>query len=111
MSTPDDIDALAGEYVLGTLDAAERADVAARRAGDPALSAAIRAWERRLAPLDAAMPAVAPPADLFARIERQIDAGQDLRLPLAAATSSSFSKRAPAVGAIAHSPRRRWRPA
>ena len=52
MSEMDDIDAIAGEYVLGTLDADERADVTARRAREPALDNAIRAWEQRLSPLD-----------------------------------------------------------
>jgi anti-sigma-K factor RskA len=37
------------------------------------LEAAIGAWERRLAPLDAETGSVAPPGDLFARIERRID--------------------------------------
>ena len=73
MTTPEDIDALAGEYVLGTLDAAERTAVAARRQREPLLEAAIGAWERRLAPLDAETGSVAPPGDLFARIERRID--------------------------------------
>ena len=54
MSEEEDIEALAGEYVLGTLDAAERAAVAARRQREPALAAAIEAWEQRLAPLDEA---------------------------------------------------------
>ncbi len=47
----EEIDMLAGEYVLGTLDAAERAMVAARRQREPALDQAIRAWEARLGPL------------------------------------------------------------
>ncbi|NOU05014.1 MAG: hypothetical protein HOO99_02410 [Hyphomicrobiaceae bacterium] len=74
MTTPDDIDDLAGEYVLGTLDAAERAQVAARRLRETALDAAIRDWERRLSPLNETTAAVAPPGDLLQRIERQIDA-------------------------------------
>lgn len=69
MSDLDDIDALAAEYVLGTLDARERADVAARRGREPRLDAAIRDWERRLAPLDAMIAEVPPPAGLRARIE------------------------------------------
>ena len=77
MTARDDIDDLAGEYVLGTLDTGERATVAARRQREPELDAAIRDWERRLAPLDAATRAVAPPADLFDRIERRIGAGGD----------------------------------
>jgi anti-sigma-K factor RskA len=73
MSDPEDIDALAGEYVLGTLDAAERAGVAARRSREPALDAAILAWERRLAPLDEGAPVVEPPEGLFTRIEASIE--------------------------------------
>ena len=37
MTATDDIDVLAGEYVLGTLPAAERATVAARRGREPAV--------------------------------------------------------------------------
>ena len=60
------------EYVLGTLDAAERAGVDARRVREPALDAAIAAWEKRLAPLLADVRGVAPPADLFNRIETRL---------------------------------------
>lgn len=74
MSELDDIDALAGEYVLGTLDAGERASVDARRQREPAIEAAIRDWEQRLAPLDAATSPVAPPSDLLARIEQRLAA-------------------------------------
>lgn len=75
MTERDDIDGLAGEYVLGTLDAGERAAIAARRLREPDLDAAIRSWEGRLAPLNAGTKPVPPPPDLFARIERQIAAG------------------------------------
>jgi anti-sigma-K factor RskA len=68
----DDIDGLAAEYVLGTLDVAERASVAARRQREPALDTAIRDWERRLAPLNAAVADVAPPASTFAKIESRL---------------------------------------
>ena len=83
MSDPEDIEALAGEYVLGTLDVAERTAVAARRPREPALDAAILAWERRLAPLDESAPLVEPPAGLFARIEAEIE-GQPGKSPGAA---------------------------
>lgn len=73
MTERDDIDMLAAEYVLGTLDAAERTAVAARRRREAGLEAAIVAWEQRLSPLDAATAAVAPPAEVFARIEARID--------------------------------------
>ncbi len=42
MTGDEDLDGLAGEYVLGTLDADERAAVAARRLREPALDMAIR---------------------------------------------------------------------
>lgn len=72
MTARDEIDDLAGEYVLGTLDAAERTVLSARRLHDPELDAAIREWERRLAPLDDATQPVQPPPELFAKVERRI---------------------------------------
>ena len=60
---------LAGEYVLGTLDAAEARAAEARMLAEPAFRAEVRAWEARLYPLAALVPAVAPPASLWARIE------------------------------------------
>lgn len=72
MNDREDIDGLAAEYVLGTLDATERTAVAARRRRENELDAAIGDWERRLAPLADAIPAVAPPAGIFSRIETQL---------------------------------------
>jgi anti-sigma-K factor RskA len=57
----DDIDGLAGEYVLGSLDAAERKQVNARRQTDASLAAAIVAWERRLGPLSDRGQGATPP--------------------------------------------------
>jgi anti-sigma-K factor RskA len=74
MTNGDDIDMEAAEYVLGTLDAPGRVAIAARRTREPRLDAAIRDWERRLAPLDAQTPAVAPPPGLFPAIEQRIAA-------------------------------------
>jgi anti-sigma-K factor RskA len=68
MTEEENIEDLAAEFVLGSLDAAERAEVEARRALERPLKAAIEAWERRLAPLLEAAPEVAPPPDLFDRI-------------------------------------------
>jgi anti-sigma-K factor RskA len=76
MNDREDIDGLAAEYVLGTLDAAERTAVAARRQREGDLDAAIGAWERRLSPLADAIAPLEPPAGLFSRIEAQLaDAG------------------------------------
>ena len=72
MNEHDDIDAVAAEYVLGTLDASERASVAARRHRELRLDAAIVDWERRLAPLAEASAAIAPPPGLFQKIEARL---------------------------------------
>lgn len=73
MTDENDIDGLAGEYVLGTLDAEERASITARRRREPALDAAIADWERRLAPLiETTLPTV-PPTTLFPKIEARIN--------------------------------------
>ncbi len=74
MSAPtnDDIDTLAGEYVLGTLSAAARATVEARMTGEPALREAVQAWEARLLPLTAIVAPVDPSPGLWARIERSV---------------------------------------
>jgi anti-sigma-K factor RskA len=72
MSELDDIEAVAGEYVLGTLDADERSAVSARRERDPALDRAIRRWETDFAPLMEVGEPVQPPADLFSRIETSL---------------------------------------
>jgi anti-sigma-K factor RskA len=72
MTELDDIDALAGEYVLGTLSRDERRAAATRRETDKALDAAIEAWERRLGPLVDVVPPVAPPPNLYSKIRAQI---------------------------------------
>jgi len=72
---PAERDLRAAEYVLGTLDAGERAAFELERAVDPATEAAVRAWERRLAPLARAVPAVEPPAHLWPEIAREIARG------------------------------------
>lgn len=61
---PEARDALAAEYVLGTLEAREAAAVAAALPADPALREAVAAWEARLAPLVALAPPEAPPPGL-----------------------------------------------
>jgi anti-sigma-K factor RskA len=68
---PDD-DFAAAEFALGTLDAGERATLAARRLREPELDAAIRAWEARLSPLAEATPPIAPPVDFLPAIEARI---------------------------------------
>jgi anti-sigma-K factor RskA len=65
----EDIDALAGDYVLGTLSAPRRAAVAARLEHEPALRDAVAAWEARLLPLVALAPPAEPSPEVWRRIE------------------------------------------
>jgi anti-sigma-K factor RskA len=68
----DTLDELASEYVLGTLPAEQRAEVAQRLKHDAELRAAVDAWEQRLLPLTALAAPVAPSRQLWQRIERNI---------------------------------------
>lgn len=61
MIESDDIEWLAAEYVLGSMPPEERKAVAARRAIDPRLAAAIVAWERLLTPLSHSVAEIEPP--------------------------------------------------
>ncbi len=70
MTDRDESDALAGEFVLGTLDPEERRAAEQRIAQDPAFAGAVARWERRLAPMAAIAEPVEPPAGLWARIEQ-----------------------------------------
>jgi anti-sigma-K factor RskA len=66
----DDRDGLAAEYVIGTLEAAERAYVERLAARDPVMAGLIADWQDRLMPLILLAPPVPPPAGLWRRIER-----------------------------------------
>jgi anti-sigma-K factor RskA len=76
----EEIDALASEYVLGTLDANERRAADARIASEPEFRAAVAGWEKRLQPLADAEPPVAPSAGAFAAILARIAAEPPLAL-------------------------------
>lgn len=64
-------DALAAEYVLGVLDLAERAEVAARIKRDPAFAARVSDWEERLGGLNDGF-AEAPAPNLLPQIEARL---------------------------------------
>ncbi|MCM5703881.1 anti-sigma factor [Larsenimonas salina] len=74
MTENDTLNMLAAEYVLGTLDADDRADIARRRLQEPDLDALILAWEARLAPLSEEALPVSPRPELRTGIEQRIDA-------------------------------------
>lgn len=81
---------LAGEYVLGCLDAAEMRRVEAMARTDPALRAAIAEWTERLAPLGALAKPVAPPPALWQRLEATINGGNVVPLRASAWRSTRF---------------------
>jgi anti-sigma-K factor RskA len=68
-------EALAAEYVLGSLDRAARVRAERMRQSDPAFARLVDLWQQHLAPLAAATPAVRPPPKVWAAIE-QVLAGQ-----------------------------------
>lgn len=69
---PDRAEALAAEYVAGTLRGSARRRFEALLASHPALRAAVRSWEDRLMPLTGALPPVEPPRRVWQRIERRL---------------------------------------
>jgi anti-sigma-K factor RskA len=105
MTEEDDIDALAAEYVLGSLSREERTGVDARRGSDRALDAAVAAWERRLAPLSDFIPGERPPAHVFEgiamRIWGQPHATRPANVLLLQHTTRRWRKVAIAAGALA----------
>jgi anti-sigma-K factor RskA len=72
MTHDDDQEALAAEYVLGTLDADERAQAQTLIGIDKSFADVVRRWERRLGELHLMVDAVDPPADTWERIKAGI---------------------------------------
>ncbi|MBO9508178.1 anti-sigma factor [Thalassospira sp. A3_1] len=73
MTDREDIDMLAAEYVLGTLDPDMRRIVDERRSHEDDLNAAIADWEKRLSPLNAHYRDEIPSRDLFPGIRARIE--------------------------------------
>ena len=69
MSMDEDKDGFAAEYVLGTLDAEERAQADALILVDAAFAASVRRWERRLGELNVLVAPVEPPSPVWERIK------------------------------------------
>jgi anti-sigma-K factor RskA len=65
-------DALAAQYVAGTLRGPARARFESLLPAHPALQQAVAEWQTRLLPLTAALPEQAPPPQLWRRIEQQL---------------------------------------
>jgi anti-sigma-K factor RskA len=65
-------DALAAEYVLGTLSADEREHAEALLTLDPGFADSVRMWERRLGELNVMVEAVEPPPELWDKIKAEL---------------------------------------
>ncbi|MBD8123462.1 anti-sigma factor [Pseudomonas lutea] len=85
----NDLDALASEYVLGTLEPGQRRDVQNRLAVDADLRAAVDAWEERLLALTELAEPQTPSPTLWGRIERSLS-HQDRRASRPAPTAQSW---------------------
>jgi len=100
---PEDGDDLfAAECALGLLDGAEHEAAARRRLREPAFDRAVEAWEDRLAGLIRAVVPVAPPAELWAGIAKQVEAGSavvELRLRRSLAAWRAIAASAGAIAA------------
>lgn len=69
MSGTDDRDLLAAEFALGVLEGGDLLDAERLIATDPGFARAVDAWRERLNPLSRLPAPVAPPPDLWRRIE------------------------------------------
>ena len=91
----DDI-ALAAEYVLGTLDAEERARAQAMMSEDKDFAATVETWEHRFGTLNEMVGVVEPPPQVWEKIKAAIgDAGT--QAPLLAPEPPEIAQPAPAI--------------
>lgn len=80
---PPTVDALAGEYVLGTLRGGARRRFETVMAQQPAVRAAVASWEVQLGRLAQAVPPVAPRPQLWERIASQAGLASSAHSPAA----------------------------
>jgi anti-sigma-K factor RskA len=95
-------DVLAAECALGVLEGPERDAAARRRLREPSFDRAVEAWEERLAGLAGSIAPVAPPAQVWTGIVKQIESGGavvELRLRRSLAAWRAAAASAGAVAA------------
>jgi len=85
-------DALAAEYVLGTLSADEREHAEALMSLDPGFAASVKQWERRLGELNVMVEAIEPPPEVWDKIKAQLGASAPVPQSPAAASGLAFSE-------------------
>jgi anti-sigma-K factor RskA len=91
--------ALAAEYVLGTLQGRDREEFEREMARDYRLRSEVEAWENRLNPMLETIDPVAPPREIWRSIERTLERRQ--RAPLFALWQSLNLWRGLAAAALA----------
>jgi anti-sigma-K factor RskA len=77
--TPDlsESEAFAAEHALGVLSSAERRAAELRMAQEPAFAAVVEAWRERLQPMSDHLAPVAPPASVWAAVQRALPANDN----------------------------------
>src|SRR5205085_11575636 len=111
MTMDGDRDGFAAEYVLGTLDAGERAQADALMLVDQDFAANVRQWERRLGELNVLVAPVEPSIPVWERIKAGLaEAGQTEHLHLPEVPAPAMRAEAP-TAEIIHMRQRmqRWR--
>jgi anti-sigma-K factor RskA len=93
----DDRDALAAEYVLGTLSGDERDQAEALLVIDPGFAEIVRVWERRLGELNVMVEAVDPPPDVWDKIRSEIDRTHPGEAAAAEAVVPLFDQTSPQI--------------
>jgi hypothetical protein len=98
-----DLNALAAEFVLGTLDYEERKGATALLEVDHAFRGIVRIWERRLGELHLMVEAVDPGPDIWARIRPQITGIEQVELAIPSNAEASTAAEVAAAHAEASS--------
>ena len=111
MTMDEDRDGFAAEYVLGTLDAEERAQADALLLVDQDFASKVRQWERRLGELNVLVAPIEPPAPVWERIQSALaDTGQSGALHLPEVPAPAMRRDAPGAEIIHMRQRmQRWR--
>jgi len=113
MTMDEDKDGFAAEYVLGTLDADERAQADAMLLVDPGFAAEVARWERRLGELNVLVAPVEPPAPVWEKIRAGVAEAapaEPMRLPQVVTPAVAAGPGEPSAEIIDLTQRmRRWR--
>lgn len=97
---PPRADLLAGEYVLGVLDAPARASAEARIARDPGFARLVAEWDERLAPWFSEFPSADVPAHVWPRIRSALGWTPVAATPAGLWHSAGFWRGAAALAAV-----------